>query len=42
LKVELIGTTGGSEYRVNDITMPLEELVDIYYNSFKKVIEQDL
>jgi phosphoribosylformylglycinamidine synthase len=37
-----IGTAGGDEIYINGIKKSLEEATDIYYNTFKKVIEQDL
>jgi len=37
-----IGTTGGDKVAINDVTISLEKLQDIYFNTFKKVIEQDL
>jgi phosphoribosylformylglycinamidine synthase len=37
-----IGVVGGENFEVDDILMPLNKLKDIYFNKFKKVIEQDL
>jgi len=37
-----IGTIGGDTFTVNDVTMRLPEMQNIYYNTFKKVIEGDL
>ncbi|MDD2369033.1 MAG: phosphoribosylformylglycinamidine synthase subunit PurL [Sulfuricurvum sp.] len=37
-----IGTVGGDTFTVNDVTMRLPEMQNIYYNTFKKVIEGDL
>jgi phosphoribosylformylglycinamidine synthase len=42
LKVQPIGTVGGDVLRVNDVKIHLPRLKDLYFNSFKKVIEQDL
>ncbi len=42
LQVEQIGTTGGDRYRLNDISMPMDRLKEIYFGRFKEVIEQDL
>ena len=42
MTVEKIGTVGGNEIKVNDITMSMEELKDNYFNTFKKVIERDI
>ncbi|MFZ2889226.1 AIR synthase-related protein, partial [Sulfuricurvum sp.] len=39
---EKIGTVGGDIFTVNDVTMRLPEMQNIYYNTFKKVIEGDL
>ena len=37
-----IGTVGGDTFTVNDVTMRLPEMQNIYYNTFKNVIEGDL
>jgi phosphoribosylformylglycinamidine synthase len=37
-----IGTVGGDTISINDVTISLESAKDIYFNKFKKVIEQDL
>jgi phosphoribosylformylglycinamidine synthase len=37
-----IGTTGGSEFKLNDIAMPMADLKETYFGTFKKVIERDL
>ncbi len=37
-----IGTVGGDTISINDVTISLENAKDIYFNKFKKVIEQDL
>ncbi len=42
LKVDIIGKVGGDIFKLNDIKMNLDRLKDIYFNSFKKVIEQDV
>ncbi|NWF67127.1 MAG: phosphoribosylformylglycinamidine synthase subunit PurL [Campylobacterales bacterium] len=42
IKVECIGVVGGSEFKCNDIGMNIERLKDTYFNTFKKVIEQDM
>ncbi len=42
LKVTKIGTIGGDEVRVNDLKISLKKLKDIYFNTFRKTIEQDL
>jgi phosphoribosylformylglycinamidine synthase len=42
LKIQPIGKVGGDVLKVNDVTIHLPRLKDIYFNSFKKVIEQDL
>ena len=42
LACEQIGTIGGDSIIVNDISMSLVDLQDNYFNTFKKVIEQDL
>ncbi|SFP19198.1 phosphoribosylformylglycinamidine synthase subunit PurL [Hydrogenimonas thermophila] len=42
LKCEAIGTVGGDYVKVNDIKMPMAELKDLYFNTFKRIIEQDI
>ncbi len=42
LPFQLIGTTGGDRFKLNDIDIDLKELSDIYFNRFKEVIEKDL
>ncbi|AFV96997.1 MULTISPECIES: phosphoribosylformylglycinamidine synthase subunit PurL [unclassified Sulfuricurvum] len=37
-----IGTVGGDTFTLNDVSMRLPEMQNIYYNTFKKVIEGDL
>ena len=37
-----IGTVGGDTFTLNDISMRLPEMQNIYYNTFKNVIEGDL
>jgi phosphoribosylformylglycinamidine synthase len=37
-----IGTVGGDTISINDVAISLESAKDIYFNKFKKVIEQDL
>ena len=42
LKVDIIGKVGGDIFKLNDIEMDLDRLKDIYFNSFKRVVEQDI
>ncbi len=42
LKVEAIGITGGDSLKIDDISMPLEELKDIYFGTFPKKIKADI
>ena len=42
LPYEKIGQVGGSDFIVNEVSMPLEQVDAIYFNTFKEVIEQDL
>ena len=42
LTCKKIGTVGGSDFKLNDVTMTLSALDDVYFNQFKKVIEQDI
>jgi phosphoribosylformylglycinamidine synthase len=39
---EKIGVVGGDSIKVNNIKMSMERLQDNYFNTFKRVIEQDL
>ncbi len=42
MSYQKIGTVGGDTFTLNDVTMRLPEMQNIYYNTFKKVIEGDL
>jgi len=42
LKTDIIGKIGGDIFKINDVEMKLEEVQDIYFNSFKNVVEQDI
>ena len=42
MSIEKIGTVGGDIVRINDISMSMNTLKDNYFNTFKRVIEQDL
>jgi len=42
LLVEHIGTVGGDTVSVNDVSLSLDTVKDIYFNTFAKTIEQDL
>jgi len=42
IKVTNIGTVGGESVKVNDVELPLAKVKDIYFNTFAKIIEQDL
>ncbi len=42
MSVEKIGTVGGDSVRINDVDISMEKLQDYYFNTFKRVIEQDL
>ena len=42
LACEKIGTIGGENIKINDVTMSLAQLQDNYFNTFKKVIEREL
>ncbi|WP_044417645.1 phosphoribosylformylglycinamidine synthase subunit PurL [Halarcobacter anaerophilus] len=37
-----IGSIGGDKISINEVSMDLEKAKDIYFNKFKRVIEQDL
>ena len=42
LACQQIGTVGGDTFTLNDVKMNLSDMQNIYYNTFKKVIEGDL
>ena len=42
LQVNNMGTVGGEHVMCNDVAMPMPKLEDIYFNTFKKVVEQDI
>ncbi len=42
LKIQAIGRVGTDKFKLNDVQMPVDRLKNIYFNSFKRVIEQDL
>ncbi len=42
LACEKIGTVGGNAVKINDVELSLETLNDLYFNTFRRVIEQDL
>jgi len=42
LACEKIGTVGGDAVRINDVTLSLSALDDLYFNTFKRVIERDI
>ena len=41
LKHDIIGKIGGDKFKLNNISMDIKELTDIYFNTFKKVVEMD-
>jgi len=42
LACEKIGTVGGDEIKINDVSMSKKELDDNYFGTFKRVIERDI
>ncbi len=42
LACQKIGSVGGDTFTINDVSMRLPEMQNIYYNTFQKVIEGDL
>ena len=42
IKVTNIGTVGGENVKVNDVSLPLTKVKDVYFNTFARTIEQDL
>ncbi len=41
LKHDIIGKVGGDKFKLNDVSIDMEKLTDIYFNTFKRVVEQD-
>ena len=42
MSIEKIGTVGGDSLRINDVNLSMDVLKDNYFNTFARVIEQDL
>ncbi len=42
LEIVTLGTIGGDRLKLNDIEMPLTQLQAIYFDTFARMIEQDL
>ncbi len=42
LKTDIIGKIGGDTVKINDIEIELEKLRKVYFNNFKRVVEQDI
>ena len=42
LRFEVIGKIGGDKVKVNDVSLSMEKVKDIYFNTFASIIEQDL
>jgi phosphoribosylformylglycinamidine synthase len=42
LSTQAIGRVGGALVKINDVELTLEKVEDIYFNTFSKIIEQDL
>jgi phosphoribosylformylglycinamidine synthase len=42
LTCEKIGIVGGDSIKINNVSMSMEALKDNYFNTFKRVVEQDL
>jgi len=42
LSCQVIGSVGGDSVKVNDVQMSMEQLNDLYFNTFKRMIEQDI
>ncbi|WP_201353065.1 phosphoribosylformylglycinamidine synthase subunit PurL [Hydrogenimonas urashimensis] len=42
LACQVIGTVGGDSVKINDVHMPMRQLDDLYSNTFKRIIEQDI
>jgi len=42
LACEKIGTVGGDSVKINDVALSLAVLDDLYFGTFKRVVEQDI
>jgi phosphoribosylformylglycinamidine synthase len=42
LRAEVVGKVGGDVVKVNDVELSMERVKDIYFNTFARIIEQDL
>jgi len=42
INIANIGTVGGDMVKVNDVSLPLTKVKDVYFNTFARTIEQDL
>ncbi len=42
LKVDIIGKVGGDIFKLNEVKMEIDTLQSIYFDNFKKVVEQDI
>jgi phosphoribosylformylglycinamidine synthase len=42
LKADIIGKVGGDEVKINEVSIALEDLKTIYFDSFKEIVEQDI
>ncbi len=42
IKVQKIGQVGGDDFVCEDVSMSLERLKNVYFNTFERIVEQDL
>jgi phosphoribosylformylglycinamidine synthase len=42
IKADIIGKVGGDVVKINNVEMNLNELKEVYFKSFKEVVEQDI
>ncbi|RUM71079.1 MAG: phosphoribosylformylglycinamidine synthase subunit PurL [Sulfurovum sp.] len=42
LKTDIIGKVGGDKFKINSVEMSLDKLKEVYFKSFKEVVEQDI
>ena len=42
ISASLLGQVGGNRVKVNDVELSMERIKDIYFNTFTRIIEQDL
>ena len=42
ISASVVGQVGGDKVKVNEVELSMEKVKDIYFNTFARIIEQDL